>query len=89
MSRDQRPGRVRVVSQARSTQTPRRRVGDVDPAASAKAAAGRQDDAAEARLAQAGAKGFPLVALALLFVIGCGAGGALIAALGLFEVRPA
>lgn len=87
MSRDQRPGRVRVVSQARSTETPRRRRDDVD--AAAKAAAGRQDDAAIARMEQAKPKGFPLMALALLFVIGCGVGGALIAALGLFEVRPA
>lgn len=84
MSRDQRPGRVRVVSQGRSTETPRRRREDNDPAAAAIAA--RETAKAAGR---AGPKGVPLMALALLFVIGCGVGGALIAAFGMFEVRSA
>ncbi|ARS28955.1 hypothetical protein [Sphingomonas sp. KC8] len=84
MSRDQRPGRVRVVSQDRSTATPRRRREDMNPAAAASPAPG----VGKAGGQPTASSGFPLLALAVLFIVGCGVGGALIAAFGLFEARP-
>ncbi|WP_380874026.1 hypothetical protein [Sphingomonas sp. DBB INV C78] len=89
MSRDQRPGRVRVISSGRPPEPPQRRRGDVDANPNA-GAAGSADEAmpgaVRPMVAAAAAPAVSRVMLVLLFVIGCGLGGGLIAALGLFDV---
>ncbi|AGH49085.1 MULTISPECIES: hypothetical protein [Sphingomonadales] len=89
MSRDQQPERVRVVSSGQTTAIPRRRRGDreADDAAAGEIVAATAD-AVDALIDPPAATGLPTIALALLFILGCGIGGALIGAFGLFEVQP-
>lgn len=80
MSRDQRPARMRVVSSGQRAEQQHRRRGDAPPVD-----APVPGEQAQPVPAQAAAAGSPWL-IAMLFVIGCALGGALIALSGLFEV---
>ena len=90
MSRDQRPGKMRVVGSGGSAQQRRRNdlapqagtgtsVGATGPASAAGTPAGL---AAKGRAAPAAKSGKPVMLLALLFVVGCAVGGAALPLLG-------
>ncbi|MCJ8157716.1 hypothetical protein [Sphingomonas sp. LaA6.9] len=87
MSRDQRPGRVRVFTSGQTAEAPYRRRGDVDT----QDRTGDEEALSAPKPPQmvieaSTPKSLSSMALAMLFVVGCGVGGMLIAALGLFEV---
>lgn len=83
MSRDQKPGRVRVVSSGVPAEPPKRRRDDPD----ASSAIAERETHGLARLERMPPATYSRIVMAMLFVVGCAFGGAAIAALGLFEVR--
>ncbi len=74
MSHDQRPGRVRVFSSGNPAETPQRRRSDPKPVAAV-------PDALPDAPAPASARS--LVTRALLFLVACAAGGAIVSASGM------
>jgi hypothetical protein len=74
MSHDQRPGRVRVFSSGNPAETPQRRRSDPKPVPAVPDAHPDASPPASAR---------SLVTRALLFLIACAAGGAIVSASGL------
>jgi hypothetical protein len=86
MNGDQRPGRVRLFSSERPQEAhPRRRRGDWPEGGREEAVLSRTSDVDPAGAAARKPRSSPILQL-FLFGLGSAAGGALVAALGLFKV---
>ena len=67
MSRDQKPGRIRVIAGAQAPDHPMRRAGDLAPATA---------PTSEPAVLETSSKRGPGLLTALLFLVGCAVGGA-------------
>lgn len=84
MSRDQRPGRVRVISPGEPAETLDRRRGDEASETDLEVAVAPPAPTTSAE--RATPSGLSPLLVTALFMAGCAIGGAMIAALGLFEM---